>query len=452
MSVLDDAVARYQKILDGPAFKNGNWIQAVQDKGASLKLLPDGRPVCPVLRPHLISRKQFDAIAKAAELLYAAMERLSGLAMASPALLNRLAMVPAERMLAAADPRYPQLAVTCLLQARTSGLGFRFADSDTTNGIGLAYGEPLGAAFFDAPPVKEWRKKYKLTRTGSQKKLLQSVLSAYKGSGKKKFPRIAIVETRPPFKNNPAPGNELLAEYFRQSGYPTEVVTPDQLDYRGGSLCRGDFGIEIVYRRISAQEFLFRFELAHPLVRAYRDGAICMVNSFRAEILQKRAMLALLTDDLVVSKFPAAERKAIRDHVPWSRVVANAKTIDPKGTSVDLPEYILANRDKLVLLPNDNATDMHSYRGWETGEAAWNRALTTALRSPYVVQQRVQSARALFPLWQPGKMEMKELEVDVTPHLLAGKVDGCTAAVRDATSSFSTLSGLAPAFILEGGR
>ncbi|MFN7922574.1 MAG: circularly permuted type 2 ATP-grasp protein [Bryobacteraceae bacterium] len=449
MSLLDDAVARYHKNFESPASNDLGWVEEIQAKMASLHLAPGGRSVCPVLRPHFLPRKQADAISKSAEALYGAFGRLSGMLLSTPALFNRLEMLPAEKMLATVEPGYSQMSITCALNAQVNGSGARFVEADLTNPAGFAFSENLADALFDSKPVKELRKKYKLSRSGSKKKLLNSVLAAYKGSGKKKFPRIAIVETRPPFKNEPGADNETLAEHFRQAGYPTEVVTPEQLDYRNGVLCRGDFGIEIVYRRVSAQEFLFRFELAHPLLRAYRDGAVCVVNSFRSEILQKKAILALLTDETVVDKFPAAERKAIREHIPWTRVVAPVKTLR-EGKTIDLPEFILHNRQNLVLKPNDNATDMHSYRGWELEAPAWERAVKTALRSPYVVQDRVDAPRATFPVWQFGKVEMKQMAVDVHPLMLLGKTDSLSATVRDATSSFSTLVGTAPVFVIEG--
>jgi hypothetical protein len=37
-------------------------------------------------------------------------------------------------------------------------------------------------------------------------------------------------------------------------------------------------------------------------------------------------MFGLLTDESLTAKFPAAERKAIREHVPWTRLVAQGKT------------------------------------------------------------------------------------------------------------------------------
>ncbi len=67
-------------------------------------------------------------------------------------------------------------------------------------------------------------------------------------------------------------------------------------------------------------------------------------------------MFGLLTDETVTGKFPAVERKAIRDHVPWTRLVSAAKTTHNEQT-VDLPEFILQNREKLALKRDDDYSD-----------------------------------------------------------------------------------------------
>ena len=45
-----------------------------------------------------------------------------------------------------------------------------------------------------------------------------------------------------------------------------------------------------------------RFDLNHPLVRAYKDRAVCMVNSFRSDMGAKRVIFDLLTDEKVTGK------------------------------------------------------------------------------------------------------------------------------------------------------
>src|SRR2546430_17464153 len=137
-----------------------------------------------------------------------------------------------------------------------------------------------------------------------------------------------------------------------------EIVSPEQLESRAGVLRKRSFEINLVYRRLGVQEFLIRFDLTHPLVQAYRDRAVCVVNSFRSELAHKKAMFGLLTDEAVTAKFPAVERKAIRDHVPWTRLVSQGKTTYD-GKLIDLPEFVIKHREKLALKPNDDYSDKH---------------------------------------------------------------------------------------------
>ena len=92
-------------------------------------------------------------------------------------------------------------------------------------------------------------------------------------------------------------------------------------------------------------------------------------------------MFGLLTDEAMTAKFPAAERKAIRDHVPWTRLVSAAKTTYGEK-AIDLPEFIVQNREKLALKPNDDYSDQHTYFGWEMDSAGRDRALSRPRARP----------------------------------------------------------------------
>jgi len=449
MTLLDEAIARYHRILDGEAHKDLIWAEALHAEMRARNLTAGGRPISPVLRPHFIMQRQYAALVKAAELLFSAMDRIKQLALATPALLARLELLPAEKMLAAVDPGYPFLSVTSRLSTHLDNGNLRFVDYNADTPTGVAYAEALSDVFYECPPVREFRKRYGLIKSGGIRQLLQALLKTYKEFGQKQSPRIAIVEFRQPFQAVDSDELVLLRESFRKAGYQTEIVSPDQLEYRGGVLRRADFAIDLVYRRVKVQEFLVRFDLNHPLVRAYREGAICMVNSFRSELAHKKAIFDLLTDETVTVNFPAAERKAIRDHIPWTRVVAAAK-VTHQGEQVDLIDFIQKNRGKLALKPNDDSGDQHAFHGWELDDDAWERALKTALRAPYVVQERIAPYVVSFPVYQWGEVQMRDLSVDLHPHAFLGKVQGCSSWVSAAdTPGFSTLSGLAPTFIIE---
>lgn len=448
MTQVGEAIARYHKLIESGPYIDLGWAQALQEQLKAAKL--GGRAISPVLRPHFLSGRDYASMAKTVETISSAISRVEQMALATPALLARIQLLPAERMLAQVDQGYSFAGVTGQLDTILNNGSMKFTNHHADAPAGVLYGDTLADVYYEAPPVKEFRKKYKLKKLAGTKYLLSALVKAYKDfGGKQKRPRIAIAELKQPFSGGPS-DHAQLAEFFSREGYPTEVASPDQLEYRNGVLRRGDFVIDILYRRIRLQEFLVRFDLSHPMVRAYKEHAVCMVNSFRAEVGAKRAIFDLLTDDAVTAKFPAAERRAIKEHIPWTRLVQAAKTTH-KGHIVDLPDFVMKHRAKLILKPNDDAPDQHSFRGSETDDIGWEKALRQAMRTPYVVQEVADPAKVVFPLMQYGSLIMKEMQVDVHPHSFYGKVQGCSSWLSIIGSqSFSTLTGLAPTFVLEG--
>lgn len=444
MAQLDEAVARYHKLLEG---QDLSWADALQQRMESEKLSAGGRLICPFLRPNFVTRRQYDSLVKTGEALICAIDRMERMVLSTPALLARLELLPAEKMLASINPGYDALEVASRLDSHLCNGSLQFVQYNADSPTGAGYAEALADMFLDAPPMKEFRKRYNLTRVGGRKHLLSALLKAYKQFGGKGKPNIANVEFRPPHHSGRSE-YEIFRDAFRDEGYTAEIVSPDQLEYRNRVLRKGSFEIQLVYRRVSVQEFLMRFDLSHPLVHAYKDRAVCVVNSFRSEVAHKKAMFGLLTDETLTAKFPAAERKAIREHVPWTRLVTQGKTTW-RDRTIDLIEYILQNREKLVLKPNDDYSDQHTFFGAELNGAAWERALKQALRFPYVVQERVEPVRAVFPLSNWGHLEFREMQVDVHPHAYMGKVLSCSSWVSAGSSGFSSAAGLTPTFIIE---
>ncbi|MCS7024170.1 MAG: hypothetical protein NZV14_05180 [Bryobacteraceae bacterium] len=449
MTQLSEAIARYHKILESEPYRDLSWTDELRKRMQESGLVVSSRPVCPVLRPHFLTTRQYANLVKSSEVLMAAIDRIKRMALANPSLQNRMELLPAEKMLAAIDPGYHFLSVSSLLETSLSNGHMRFLDYEADAPMGLAYSELLTQLFLETGPVKEFRKRYNLTRMPGPKALLNSLLKAYKDFGGSKQPNIAIVELKQPFQTTESAEYGLLAEAFRKLGYLTEVVNLDQLEYKNRVLRRGDFSIDLVYRCVRVSDFLLRHDLSHPLVRAYRDRAVCMVNSFRAELARKKAIFDLLTDDALTQSFPPAERKVIRESIPWTRVV-HETTTTYGDQRVDLLDFIQRNRQTLVLRPNDDSSDLHEYRGWETDDAGWERALKTALRHPYVVQEKTEPSTAVFPVMQWGSVEMKTVRVDVLPHHLIGRVQGATSWISAVDSGrFSTLSGVVPTFLVE---
>ncbi|MGD1069817.1 MAG: circularly permuted type 2 ATP-grasp protein [Bryobacteraceae bacterium] len=446
MTQLDEAIARYHRILESEPYRDLRWVKNLQEQMEAQQLSTGGRLLCPFLRPNFVTQKQYDNLVKTGEALISAVDRMLRLALASPQLLSRMQLFPAEKMLAAADPGYEMSEVSAQLDLQIQNGSLHVLQYNADALSGAAYAEGLSDLFYDCPPVKEFRRRYNLTRIGGKKPFLHALLKAYKMFGGAKKPNIAILE----FRNSTGRSEyEIFRDYFRAEGHPTELVSPEQLEYKNGVLRANGFDIDLIYRRISAQEFLLRFTLSHPLVQAYLDRKVCVVNSFRSELSHKKAMFALLTDEALVAKFPLHERKAIKEHVPWTRVVKAGKTTY-RDQVVDLLEFIKEHRETLALRPNDEYTDLHSFVGYEHDDGSWARAIREALRAPYVVQERVKPVHTVFPLMSYGHLEFKEMQVDVQPQAYLGKVGGCSSYVSSAgAGTYSPASGIAPTFIID---
>lgn len=449
MNQVDEAIARYHKLLETETFRDLGWVEQLHQAMAAKQLDISGKPISAFLRPHFVTRRQYEALEKGGEALWAAIDRMRQLVLSTPALLNRLDLLPGERMLAEMNPGYKHFAVTSLLDGHINNGSMRFSHFSADTPVGVLYQDLLSELFFDAAPVKEFRKRHKLTKIPSVKYLQSALLKAYRDFGGRKVAKIGILEFKQPFETVESREHLLLAEYLTAHGNPAEVVSPEQLEYKNGVLRKGEFTIDVIYRRMRTHEFLVRYDLTvHPLVRAYREGAVCLVNSFRSDIAQRKAMLDLLTDETVIAKFPIAEKKAIRSFIPTTRVMGERKT-KWGGEEVDLPSFVLKNREKLLLRPNSESSEMPVYEGAAMDDMQWERACRRAIRERYVVQEVIAPVTAKFPISVYGSLEMKEMRIDVHPHVCIGKVQSCSTWLTPATSGFSTAVGVTPTFVLE---
>src|SRR5208337_4186832 len=217
MSQLDEAVVKYNKLLETGPFRDLAWVEALQQRMEAAKLSAGGRLICPFLRPNFISRRQYESLVKTGEALIGAIDRMEQMVLSTPALLARLELLPAEKMLAAIDPGYQALEVAARLDSHLNNGTLHFVQYNADSPTGAGYADALADLFYDIPPVKELRKKYTLSKAGSRKHLLHALLKSYKQFGGTKKPNIAIVEFRPMY-HSPQSEYELFRDFFRDEG------------------------------------------------------------------------------------------------------------------------------------------------------------------------------------------------------------------------------------------
>jgi hypothetical protein len=279
--------------------------------------------------------------------------------------------------------------------------------------------------------------------------VLHALLEAYAAwGGGRVAPRIAILDWREVPTHNEF---VLWVDYFRARGLEAVIIDPRETELRDGRLVAGGKAIDLIYKRVLISELVERGGRDHPVIRAVESGAVCMVNPFRCKLLHKKASLAVLSDERNVGLFSDDERQAIDAHIPWTRVVAE-RTTRHDGRTVDLVPFIVAQRERLVLKPNDAYGGKGIVLGWEVDDAAWERALGAALHEPHVVQERVPIPSEPFPSMVDGRVTFAERILDTDPFAFHGAhVDGCLSRLSTAALVNVTAGGgsQVPTFLVE---
>lgn len=399
--------------------------------GAQIELgiVDDRRPFCPFLRPHFFARPLYEKIARAAASITEALERMTFAALESEEILNELDLSETEKRLARIEPHYTGVSNSSRLDSFIHGEDFKFLECNGESPAGITDQMQIEKILEKIPAVRKFLDENKHWRPKPHEKLLQGLVAAYRDfGGAKAKPNIAIVDWRGVSTETEF---ESLRLFFESEGHKTLIADPHDLEYNGGGLRVGEFAVDIFYKRVIIYEFLEKFGETHPLISAYKDGNVCMANSFRSKVPHKKASFAILSDEKYEKIFTAEQLEAIHKHVPWTRRVREEQTTYQNET-VDLLEFLRRERERFLIKPNDDYGGKGIVLGWEVSQTIWEDALNDSLQNSFVAQERALVEKIDFPTYS-DRITMENLLIDFDPFLFSGKVEG--GLVRLSSSS-----------------
>ena len=447
--MLTEALARYHDLLTDHDLAESSRVML--DAGLERsRLIFGGRRLSPYLRPHFVTEEDFARVCQICETVWSAIQKVKDAAIYDQSLVDDLGLTQIERELIAIDPGYAAVSPTSRLDSFLTDSAYSFVELNGESPAGIAYADAAYDIFSALPVMKNFANDYNLRPLYGRRLMLDVLLHSYEeflGRKPDHLPSMAIVdlEGMPTQKEF-----ELFREFFEQEGYPAAICSPQQLEYQNGRLSAGGFEIDIVYKRLLVNEYLPIMAQYPALLNAYRDHAVCMVNSFRSKLIHKKALFAVLTDERRATLFSQTELAAIAAHVPWTRLLRVEQT-RYNGREVELLEFVLANRDRLVLKPNDDYGGHGITIGWNTNETVWREAMEAALQvGDYLVQERVPTARETFPaLTEDGRIEFSEQLVDLDPLLFNGKVGSAfTRLSATELANVTSGGGMVPTYII----
>jgi hypothetical protein len=438
--MLQDAIDRYHALLEPDvAAATQHQIDAYLREH---DLFFGERPLTTVLRPRLITPAQYAQMQQGCSLIGAAARRLAAHMLDDATLRRRVGLTDLEEQLVQMQPGYAEPSAHSRMDTflTVDGTSFQFVEYNAESPAAIAFQDELSAMFLATDALRAFQERYDVADLPGKPHMLETLRRTWQEfSGGTGEPTIAIVDwaglpTKTEFT--------LFERFFRQHGMPTYICTPDELAYQDGQLTLRVQGsgqtpvpINIVYKRVLTSELLDHYGqgfLQHPLARAYADGNLCMINSFRAKLMHKKMIFGLLSDEALAPLFAADEREAIARHIPWTRAVEPGET-RYQGERVDLLPFITSNRERFLLKPNDEYGGKGIVIGWECSENEWAAGLKEAARSPFVVQERVTIAYEGYPSLIDGQVQVISRLVDSDPFMFGNETHGCLCRLSTAT-------------------
>lgn len=192
--------------------------------------------------------------------------------------------------------------------------------------------------------------------------------------------------------------------FFRSLGVNCWHVDPRELRVKDGELCFTESGvdhpIDLVYRDHEINDLAAQEEEGvdmSGIKHALRTGRC--ISSLAGEFDHKSAF-QVFTEPRFAAAFTSEERRVIKAHVPWTRLIEETRTSGPDGEEIELLPWLAAERESLLLKPNRSYGGSGILLGRDCSERAWSQAIERGVKNPgtWVVQGYRAVAEKDFPV------------------------------------------------------
>ncbi len=433
---LRDAISFYHDLLDPTTAQDTAAELEEQQRRRGLQF--GDRAICTVLRPRFLTEAQYAFLQAQMRRLMLVFEKAFCIARDDAHFRAQFHLPEWEEALVMLPLPFPTASPTSRMDTfylpATQVLRCTEYNAETPAGIG--YSDALSEIMLTLPAMRCFEQRYDVRPLPAMHHVLNILMSCYRAWGGQEHPRICILDWRevPTYSEF-----VVFEEYFRRQGYDCLIADPRECDYRAGTLYARGRRVQIIYKRVLISELVQHGGLGQPVLRAVRDNAVCMVNPPQCKLLHRKTSLAVLSDEANAARFTADELATIHDLIPWTRYVEERFT-QHNGRRVDLVPFITEHKDQLVLKPADEYGGKGVVLGWTVSQTEWERALTEALHTPTVVQERVEVPQEEFPSFANGALHFIPRLMDTNPYLWHGSyASGCltrlsTAALLNVTA------------------
>lgn len=414
-SDLHDAVSHYGELLEGPHGRSTHELLAAATERHDLT--SDGRPLCSVLRPHLLDAVSYEASCRAA------------------ALVNRGLMHVVERLID--DPEYARSAgipehLDPVLEldrahgapsvmSRLDGMldhdgVIKFIEFNSEPGH-ILDNFAIDRTFASMPIAQEMARRFPFRSIPLADCAYDALLDDQRRNGKGGPPCIALVRSTADISVGK---NFNWLARAASDGCRVLVASLEEFEHRGGRLHVEQHAVDLLI--LDPETLLVRPPAAQKVLAAITAGSVRPLFGISRGLLSSaKIVFELLSDPAHWEGLDDEVTTALACHVPWTRRLHECDT-QRDGETIDLMSWVADHREQLVIKPSGGFGGEGVLPGWVATNEQWAKKLEDALRRPHVVQERVESPSELYPVWKDGRIAYEPFYSDLDPYVWNGDV------------------------------
>lgn len=291
---------------------------------------------------------------------------------------------------------------------------FQFCELNADGSSGMVESRELDQIIYDSLALDRYKEDYDFHTFELFDSWIDTLIENYHQFSKsKKSPQVAIVDF---FEDKPPSEFIEFQKAFEKRGYSTIIVDPRKLELKENHLYYKDFRIDCIYRRAVTWEVEKHQEEVQDFVNAYLQGKVCVVGSFRSQIIHNKIIFSVLHDEQATDFLTLEDRQFINKHIPYTVF------FDPKEPR--LLEMILKNKDRYVLKPSDKYACHGVSVGKDYLSEQWRQFAEEELDEAYLIQEFCNVPTMEMAVFSKDQVKFQECNYITGLYVYNGKFQG----------------------------
>lgn len=316
----------------------------------------------------------------------------------------------------------------------------KFCELNTDGSSGMTKSLVLDREFIKSKPILTMQKQYKISYLDPVDTWIKALLENYAGFSGNFFekPNIAIIDLNWS-KQGMVTEFQEFQRRLEELGYPTIICDPRDLKFHNGKLYYKNIVINLIYRRAVTSDLLKIYSEIPDLILALKEKAVCMVGSFRSQIIHNKQIFAVIHDPLFTDFFNAEEKAFIKKYIPYTAIYEEGHR-----------QEVLAGRKHWVLKPLDAYQSRGVYIGRDYTDDEWQEIVGKIKPQEYLFQEFIEVPRLALVNYVEGRLVEEKYNQMIGLFLYNKKFSGFYTRVSPFNNVASGLGAVTiPNFIIE---